>query len=88
MMRNCSISPSTIIGNGIDAKGGLPWEQIKSGWNDTDGASLKVFLSRKYGLYSPTKTKDAVIAVAVERAYHPIKEYLESLPDWGWGAAW
>ena len=68
--------------DGIDAKGGLPWEQIKSGWNDTDGASLKVFLSRKYGLYSPTKTKDAVIAVAVERAYHPIKEYLESLPDW------
>lgn len=68
--------------DGIDANGGLPWTQIKPGWSDADGASIKVFLSRKYGLYSPTKTKDAVLAVAVERAYHPIKEFLEALPDW------
>jgi ssDNA-binding Zn-finger/Zn-ribbon topoisomerase 1 len=68
--------------DGIDAKGGLPWEQIKAGWNDSDNALLKVYLSSKYGVYSPTKTKDAVLAVAAERAYHPVKEYLDSLPKW------
>ncbi|QNO17902.1 virulence-associated E family protein [Caproicibacterium amylolyticum] len=68
--------------DGIDAKDGLPWKQIKEGWNDSDNAALKVYLSRKYRIYSPTKTKDAVLAVAAERSYHPIKEYLDSLPDW------
>jgi putative DNA primase/helicase len=68
--------------DGIDANGGLPWEQMKPGWNDSDNASLKVYLSKKYGLYSPAKTKDATVSVAAERAYHPIMEYLEALPDW------
>lgn len=68
--------------DGIDTKAKLPWEQIKGGWNDSDNAALKVYLSNRYGVYSPTKTKDAVLAVAAERAYHPIKEYLESLPPW------
>ena len=43
--------------DGIDAKGGLPWDQLKDGWNDSDNAALKVYLSNKYGVYSPTKTK-------------------------------
>lgn len=68
--------------DGIDARDGLPWEQIKSGWNDSDNAALKVYMNNKYGVYAPGKTKDAVLAVASERAYHPIKEYLSSLPDW------
>lgn len=68
--------------DGIDARNGLPWEQIKDGWNDSDNASLKVYLNKVYGIYSPTKTKDAVLAVATSRAYHPIQEYLDSLPEW------
>lgn len=68
--------------DGIDAPGDLPWEQVKEGWNDSDNASLKVYLSHAYGIYSPTKTKDAVLAVATSRAYHPIKDYLDSLPEW------
>lgn len=68
--------------DGIDAREGLPWEQIKGGWSDSDAAALKVYLSQKYGIYSPTKTKDAVVAVAAERAYHPVRDYLEGLPGW------
>lgn len=68
--------------DGIDANGSLPWEQIKRGWSDSDYASLKVYLSQTYGVYAPTKTKDAVIAVAAERAYHPVKDYLNALPEW------
>ncbi|NCC15723.1 MAG: hypothetical protein EOM28_05160 [Clostridia bacterium] len=68
--------------DGIDARNGLPWNQMKEGWNDSDNAALKVYISNKYGVYSPTKTKDAILAVAAERAYHPIKEYLDNLPSW------
>ena len=68
--------------DGIDARDGLPWEQMKGGWNDSDNAALKVYLSNKYGIYSPSKTKDAILAVAAERSYHPIKEYLDHLPEW------
>ena len=68
--------------DGIDAGEGLPWKQIKPGWNDSDFASLKVYLNKGYGVYAPTKTKDALLAVASERAYHPVKEYLDALPVW------
>lgn len=66
----------------ITCRGPLPWQQVKPGWSDTDNAALKVYISKAYGLYSPTKTKDAVFAVAAERAFHPVKEYLASLSPW------
>ena len=68
--------------DGIGARGKLPWEQIKPGWSDSDAASLRVYLSATYGLYTPQKTKDAVVAAAAERAWHPVKEYLDTLPEW------
>ena len=68
--------------DGIDTKGKLPWKQIKPGWNDSDFAALKVYLDKRYGIYSPSKTKDALLAVASERAYHPVKEYLDQIPVW------
>lgn len=68
--------------DGIDVKGDLPWKQVKSGWNDSDMSALKVYFDKTYGVWSPTKIKEALIAVAAERAYHPIKEYLNSLPPW------
>ena len=68
--------------DGIDARGSLAWKQIKNGWNDSDMSALKVYFDKIYGIWSPTKIKEALIAVAAERAYHPIKEYLNSLPNW------
>lgn len=68
--------------DGIDTKGELPWKQIKNGWNDADNAALKVYLNKKYGIYSPLKTKDGILAIATERAYHPIKDYLNNLLVW------
>lgn len=68
--------------DGIMARSDLPWEQIKAGWGDSDFASLKVYLNNTYGLYSPQKTKDAYVAVASERKFHPVKEYFATLPAW------
>jgi putative DNA primase/helicase len=66
----------------LDVKGDLPWEQIKSGWNDSDLASLKVYFDKTYGIWSPSKIREGLVAVAAQRSFHPIKEYLKFLPKW------
>lgn len=68
--------------DGLDVRGELPWEHLKIGFTDTDWAQLKIYLQKTYGLYAPPKTKDAVLAVASERSYNPVKDYLEALPPW------
>lgn len=68
--------------NSIDVKEPLPWKQVKRGWNDSDAAGAKAYLDQTYRIWSPGKFKDALLAVAAERAYHPIREYFESLPAW------
>lgn len=64
----------------IDVIGDLPWKQVKPGWGDTDISCAKLYFERVYGIWSPTKFKDALLAVvSAERLYHPIKEYFETL---------
>lgn len=64
----------------IDVIGELPWRQVKPGWNDSDLANAKVYFERVYGIWSPTKFKDALLAVvSSDRLYHPIKEYFSDL---------
>ena len=60
--------------------GPLPWRQVKPGWGDADLACAKVYFEQVYGIWSPTKFKDALIAVvSSERIYHPIKQYFDTL---------
>lgn len=66
----------------LDVKGKLPWIRLKEGWNDSDLASLKIYLEKKYNIWSPAKLKDALLAVATERAFHPVIDYLEDLEEW------
>jgi putative DNA primase/helicase len=68
--------------NCIDSKKELPWKQVKEGWNDSDIAGAKAYIDGIYHIWSPGKFKDALLAVASERAYHPIKEYFAGLPEW------
>lgn len=64
----------------IDVIGELPWSQVKPGWNDSDLANAKVYFERVYGIWSPAKFKDALLAVvSSERVYHPVKEYFATL---------
>ena len=64
----------------LDVNGPLPWRQVKPGWGDADLACAKVYFEQVYGIWSPTKFKDALVAVvSAERVYHPIKEYFETL---------
>lgn len=68
--------------NLIDVIGDLPWPQVKPGWGDTDLACAKLYFEKTYGIWSPTKFKDALIGVvSTSRLYHPIKDYLSTL-EW------
>lgn len=66
----------------VDVKGEVPWIQAKPGWNDADMSALKVYCDSAYGVWSPAKLREALIAVSVERAYHPIRDYFSELKPW------
>lgn len=64
----------------VDVIGKLPWVQVKKGWSDSDLACTKLYFERTYGIWSPQKFKDALLAVlSSERLYHPIKVYFDTL---------
>ena len=64
----------------VDVIGELPWKQVRPGWGDADLACAKVYFERVYGIWSPAKFKDALLAVvSAERLYHPIKNYFDTL---------
>ena len=66
--------------NCVDVIGDLPWTQVKKGWGDADLACAKLYFEKVYGLWSPSKFKDALLAViSSERLYHPIKDYFDTL---------
>ena len=65
-----------------DAEGrsSVPWTPIKAGWNESDLGALQIYLEHVYGLYTPSKLKGILLAIAAERGYHTIRVYL---PDRG-----
>ena len=63
-------------------KTSVPWVQIKPGWNESDLGALQIYLEHVYGIYAPTKLKGILLAIAAERAYHPVRDYFASLPAW------
>lgn len=64
----------------IDVIGKLPQKQAKSGWSDADYACVKIYFEKVYGIWSPSKFKDAIlVVVSSERIYNPIKEYFSKL---------
>ena len=65
-----------------EGKTTLPWMQLKPGWNESDFGAIQIYLERLYGLYSPGKLKGILLAIAAERAYHPIRDYFAALPPW------
>lgn len=70
------------LSHNVDVKGKLPWKQLKPGWNDSDLSRAKVYFDKKYAIWAPGKFKDALLTAASERAFHPIKEYFQTLPVW------
>lgn len=64
----------------LDVTGPLPWKQVKKGFGDADWANLRNYFAKKYEITAVQMIRDAVLGTySSERAYHPIRDYLESL---------
>jgi putative DNA primase/helicase len=62
-----------------------PWRAIDSDYprgrlyEDTDAASLRTYLDVVYGISCASKVKDALVVVAMENQFHPVRNYLSGL---------
>jgi len=70
----------------ITLLGPTPWRKPSQwrgpDWSDDDDAALRVYLEKVYKIWTPGKLNDALAAVSHERSFHPVREYLENLPEW------
>lgn len=63
-------------------KGSLPWwlyDPHKPSWSDADDAALRYLLEKDYGIVAKGKTEDAIMYTHEKNAFHPIREYLETV---------
>ncbi len=59
-----------------------PWESCLGEWTDADDAHLRSYISRTYeGLRHTQILMDSVTVVSCRNAFHPVREYLNSL-EW------
>lgn len=68
--------------DGMEIKGEVPWKHPSKFWRDADDAQLISYVDTHYGTFSARNYDIAVTKVADDRAYHPIREFIESLPEW------
>lgn len=60
----------------------LPWARPQVPWRDVDDAHLSVYLEENYVRFTERDMRTALAAVADRRKYHPVRDYLRSLPRW------
>lgn len=70
------------LADGMEIKGEVPWKHPGKFWRDADDAQLICYVDDNYGSFSQRNFDIAVTKVADDRAYHPIRDYFESLPKW------
>lgn len=70
------------LADGMEIKGKVPWKHPGKFWRDADDAQLICYVDDNYGSFSQRNFDIAVTKAADDRAYHPIRDYFESLPEW------
>ena len=63
----------------------LPWREISPGgkaWRDADEGHLMDYVETWFGNFSQSFYPVAVLAAADHRSFHPVVDYIKSLPDW------
>jgi predicted P-loop ATPase len=72
------------LANRIQVTGPLPWERPEgnSFWRDADTAQLKSIIDIRYLPFSSRNHDVAFTKIADDRHFHPVRDYLDSLPAW------
>lgn len=68
--------------DGMEIKGEVPWRHPSKFWRDADDAQLISYVDSHYGTFSARNYDIAVAKVTDDRSYHPIREFIENLPEW------
>lgn len=68
--------------DGMEIKGAVPWKHPSKFWRDADDAQLISYVDTHYGTFSTRNNDIAVTKVSDDRSYHPIREFIASLPAW------
>ncbi len=70
------------MSDSLEIKGEVPWTHPSRFWRDADDAQLISYIDNHYGNFSARNYDIAVAKVADDRSYHPIRKFIESLPEW------
>ena len=70
------------MADNLEIVGDVPWKRKGKFWRDADDAQLENYLAERYTEFSKAKILSAITKVADDRSYHPVRQYLESLPEW------
>lgn len=67
--------------NRICVLGQLPWRKEKdlNDWTDEDDSSLRIYISKIWGIQSKQNCEDALKQTVKANSYHPVRDYLNSL---------
>lgn len=68
----------------IQITGDLPWDRPvgNSFWRDADTAQLKSIIDVRYLPFTSRNHDVAFTKIADDRHFHPVRDYLDSLPEW------
>lgn len=68
----------------VQVTGPLPWSRPDNNlfWREADRAHLMYHIDSKYMPFSIRNFDNAFTKVVEDRSFHPIKDYLNSLPKW------
>lgn len=73
------------MADNLEVKGDVPWRNADTSekfWRDADDAQLESFLAANYQEFPKNKIMTAITKAGDDRSYHPVREYLDSLPAW------
>ncbi len=60
----------------------VPWRSGLSEWKNTDDGCLFVYLAEQYTSFRRQDITDVMMQKAIDRKFHPIRDYLDGLPEW------
>ena len=72
------------MANRIQVTGEVPWDRPADNkfWRDADTAQLKALIDVRYVAFSDRNHNVSFTKVADDRRFHPVRNYLNSLPEW------
>ena len=73
-----------LMSQRVDVIGELPWKRTTASdhFTDCDQRGTHLYLEEHYDLRTQKRIDEATLIVAAENQYHPIRDYLNSLPPW------